>query len=88
MRPSIKKGNGELGAKPITGKRFLDTFIWENITVASRHQIKYALICFMVNLGKTGHKALSAHKTTTLKLLRDCQACLAKLDNAKKDYKC
>lgn len=36
----------------------------------------------------TGHKALSAHKNMTLKLLRDCQACLAKLDNTKKDYKC
>lgn len=42
----------------------------------------------MVNLGKTGCKALSAHKNTTLKLLRHCQARLAKLDNAKKDYKC
>lgn len=36
----------------------------------------------------TGHKALSAHKIMTLKLLRDCQAHLAKLGNAKKDYKC
>lgn len=64
-------------------KRLLDTFISENITVASRQQIKYALICFMINLGMTGCKALSAHRNMTLKLLWDCQAHLAKLDNTK-----
>lgn len=88
MRPSIKKRNGELGAKPATGKSYLDTFRSENITVASRHEIKYALVCFTVNLEMAGCKALSAHKNLTLKLLRDCEAHLAKLDNAKKDHKC
>lgn len=58
------------------------------LLLPQRHQIKYAPICFTVNLGMTGHKALSAHKNMTLKLLRDCQARLAKLDNAKKDHKC